>query len=249
MADLAWVLRADVVGPKVLRDGEALGAATVGGGRILTVNLYHLALFARDPGFAVAMKDADYWTADGWPVQLLWRLAGTPVDRVTGRGLCERLAEEDLRTLPVARVAMIGGDARTGDHFAQLLQRQGRRLVYREHGRREVWDPGRISTAVMAAEAQLVLVAVSSPFCETFAAELRRHLSCAIVGVGGGVDLVTGTQVAAPALVVRARMEWLWRLLHDPRRLWRRYIVDCLPLLVTRVPGALVRARRRPGGR
>jgi N-acetylglucosaminyldiphosphoundecaprenol N-acetyl-beta-D-mannosaminyltransferase len=243
MADLVGVLRADVVGPKVLKDGAALRAAIVSGGRILTVNLYHLALFARDPDFAVAMKDADYWTADGWPVQLLWRLAGTPADRLTGRGLCQSLAEEDLRTLPVVRVAMIGGHARTSDQFAQLLQRQGRRLSYREHGRREEWDPRQISAAVIAAEVQLVLVAVSSPLCETLAAELRRYLSCAIVGVGGGVDLVTGTQVAAPALVVRARMEWLWRLLHHPRRLWRRYLVDCLPLLVTRVPGALVRAR------
>lgn len=247
MADLARVLQAEVAGSKVLADEAALLAAIArGGGRILTVNLYHLALFRRDPAFAAAFSGADFWTADGWPVQMLWRLAGTRVDRVTGRGLCELLASEGVADLPIERIAVVGGSQATGDRFAKLLESGGRQLVFREHGDRAGWDAGDMSRAIQATGAELVLVAVSSPFCELFAHELRGSVTSAVVGVGGGMDMVTGAQPAAPAVAVAARMEWLWRLAHNPRRLLRRYIVDCLPLLVLHAPGAVVRARRPP---
>ena len=244
MSDVADLLRADAAETKVLSSSESMLASIASGSRIVTVNLYHLVLFERDRGFADSLTAADCWTADGWPVQLLWRLAGIPVSRVTGSGLCQALVGEDIAAVPVRRVALIGGSSRSGDRFSELLERRGRTLVFREHGDRATWDARRMAASIDAAGPDLVLVAVNSPFCELFAADLQRLLSAAIVGVGGGVDMVTGAQRRAPRAVVHARMEWLWRLAHDPRRLWRRYVLECLPFLIFRAPRALIAARR-----
>jgi N-acetylglucosaminyldiphosphoundecaprenol N-acetyl-beta-D-mannosaminyltransferase len=244
MSDVTDMLRADAAETKVLGGTESMHASIASGSRIVTVNVYHQVLFERDPAFAESLTAADCWTADGWPVQLLWRLAGIRVDRVTGSGLCQALVEEDLAAVPARRIAMIGGTADSGDRFSELLERSGRTLVFRQHGDRASWDARQMAASIDTAGSELVLVAVTSPFCELFAADLQRYLSCAIVGVGGGVDMVTGSQRLAPRVVVDARMEWLWRLAHDPRRLWRRYVLECLPFLVFRAPRALIAARR-----
>lgn len=54
-------------------------------------------------------------------------------------------------------------------------------------------------------------------------AEHRERLDCALVGVGAAFDFLAGHKAQAPGLVQRAGLEWLFRLLHEPKRLWRRY--------------------------
>lgn len=244
MPDVASVLAPEVLKAKALVDQHALHDALRRGDRVMTVNLFHLVLFERDETFAKAFLSADGWTADGWPVQLLWRLAGTRAMRLTGSGLCRGLVGEDGSVVPGRRIALIGSRESTGDAFAGLLSSQGRTLVLREHRRVTDWDVGGLAAAVRKAGADLVLVAAGAPFCEVFAAALRRSVPTAVVGVGGGVDMATGAQRAAPPSVSRARLEWLWRLAHDPARLWRRYLLDCLPFLLLRAPAAVRRARR-----
>ncbi len=77
-----------------------------------------------------------------------------------------------------------------------------------------------------AARPHLVLVALGSPKGELFAHEARAALAPAVVvGIGAGLDFIAGVAKRAPAWVSRAGLEWLYRLLHEPRRLWRRYLV------------------------
>ena len=47
-----------------------------------------------------------------------------------------------------------------------------------------------------------------------------------LIGVGAAFDFHTGTQAQAPGWMQRAGLEWLFRLAHEPRRLWRRYLID-----------------------
>jgi N-acetylglucosaminyldiphosphoundecaprenol N-acetyl-beta-D-mannosaminyltransferase len=54
---------------------------------------------------------------------------------------------------------------------------------------------------------------------------MRARLAMPILAVGAAFDYIAGSLPSPPATVQRAGMEWAWRLAHDPRRLWRRYLV------------------------
>jgi len=73
----------------------------------------------------------------------------------------------------------------------------------------------------------IVWVGVSSPKQEFWMACMRPLLTAPVlIGVGAAFDFHSGTQRQAPAWMQRAGLEWLFRLVHEPRRLWRRYLVD-----------------------
>jgi N-acetylglucosaminyldiphosphoundecaprenol N-acetyl-beta-D-mannosaminyltransferase len=80
---------------------------------------------------------------------------------------------------------------------------------------------------IREARADLVLVGFGSPKQELW---IDRHLGAlrpaVLVAVGAGIDFAAGTARRAPALVSRAGLEWAWRLALEPRRLWRRYLLN-----------------------
>jgi exopolysaccharide biosynthesis WecB/TagA/CpsF family protein len=78
------------------------------------------------------------------------------------------------------------------------------------------------------AHARIILLAVGSPQQEVLAREMREDGRVTGFGlcIGAAVEFITGEQVRAPRIVQRAGVEWAWRLASQPKRLWRRYLVD-----------------------
>ena len=72
--------------------------------------------------------------------------------------------------------------------------------------------------------AGVVFVGLGCPRQETFVIELRRFLPLPAVAVGAAFDYMAGVLPEPPAVFQRMGVEWFWRLLHEPRRLWRRYV-------------------------
>src|SRR5690606_25063608 len=98
---------------------------------------------------------------------------------------------------------------------------------------------------VRAARPDLLFVAMGAPRQERFIEAHAEALGAKVVlGIGGSLDMLAGDVRRAPRWVQRAGAEWLFRLLQEPRRLFRRYLVDDLAFL----PIA-VRAILRRGGR
>jgi len=86
--------------------------------------------------------------------------------------------------------------------------------------RRDVLD------AVRAAHPDLLFLALGMPKQEIWGQRIRQAVSPAVVlGVGASLDFVAGQAPRAPRWVSAAGFEWLFRLCHEPRRLWRRYLV------------------------
>ena len=78
-----------------------------------------------------------------------------------------------------------------------------------------------------AAEPDIVWVGVSTPKQEVWMSCMRPLLKAPVlIGVGAAFDFHTGKQPQAPGWMQRAGLEWLFRLVHEPRRLWRRYLLD-----------------------
>lgn len=216
-----------------------------GSRRVQTVNLHHLFLAKKNPQFRRAVEEADAVTADGWPVSWALRRLGRPVDRVTGSDFVHDLLSEPR---PGLRVALVGTSADVGDRFEQLLAARRAVLSYRLHSRVEHWDPAQVAADLTAAGTDVILVAVTPPHGDCFAARLADHGPLGtIIGVGGGVDMLIGHQVRAPRALQHVHLEWLFRMIRNPRRLGRRYLLECAPVLVRDLAPLAVR-RQHPGG-
>lgn len=217
---------AELVAPGLLTSTQALQALPLGESwRVQTVNLHHLALAKHDAEFRDALEKASYRTADGWPVVALMRSTGVNAERVTGSDwLRNAVGSGQLRT---HRVALIGGTPESRDKFADLL---GAALVFSEVGNKSDWEPLTVVDSLHKFDVDVCIVAVTPPFGDIFAEKLAAAgFSGSLIAVGGSVDMLVGIQHRAPRMAQVLRIEWLWRMARSPRRLARRYLVDCLP--------------------
>ena len=208
--------------------------------RIQTVNLHHLALAAKDPVFAATIDAADYITADGWPIVTLMRSRGVSPQRVTGSELVERMVSS--RTFHGIKVAILGSDRQVGANFRGMLHNTGMQVEFRDHGHRDDWDPRRIAARLMANDVEMLLIAVTPPFGDRIGEAIRRAgFRGVTVNVGGSINMITGTAQMAPSWVRATKTEWLYRLLQEPRRLFRRYFIECLPVFLKHIVPTYVR--------
>ena len=85
---------------------------------------------------------------------------------------------------------------------------------------------------VKQARPDMLFVALSSPKKEMFLRRWKAELQVPFVmGVGGTFDVVAGLVKRAPGWMQRCGLEWLYRLIQEPRRMWRRYLVDDMVFL------------------
>jgi N-acetylglucosaminyldiphosphoundecaprenol N-acetyl-beta-D-mannosaminyltransferase len=82
-----------------------------------------------------------------------------------------------------------------------------------------------VAARVRASRAQILFVGMPSPYKEVWAERFRHTLDVPVIlGVGGSFDVVAGMVPRSPLWLQRIGMEWFWRLLCEPRRLWKRYL-------------------------
>jgi N-acetylglucosaminyldiphosphoundecaprenol N-acetyl-beta-D-mannosaminyltransferase len=108
-----------------------------------------------------------------------------------------------------------------------VAQNPGLQVVGHHHGYFEddSDEERAIVDAIRASEAKLLFVGISSPKKELFIERNRERLGvCFVMGVGGTFDVVAGKVLRAPTWMQSAGLEWLFRLMQEPRRMWRRYL-------------------------
>jgi exopolysaccharide biosynthesis WecB/TagA/CpsF family protein len=223
-----------------LRRGEGFALATI--------NLDHLVKLRHDPGFRTIYAAQDLVVADGNPVVWLSRLARRPVSLVPGSDMVVPLARAARRA--GVSVALVGTTAPALEAAADALRDRVPGLeIAAQIAPPMGFDPQgdearRILAALAGSGAGLVLIALGAPKQEAFAAlgrEVAPHLGFA--SIGAGLDFLAGTQTRAPRWVRAMAMEWLWRMLSSPRRLFMRYLRCGLIL-----PGQMLAAWRLRGG-
>lgn len=167
---------------------------------------------------------------DGVGVDLASRhLHGKPFpDNLNGTDFVPRL----LGRLAVPRrIYLLGGQAGVAEAAADTLAviAPQHTVVGVQHG---YFDPAHAPTVtarVAQARADIVLVAMGNPTQEFFVAEHFDEMGAPLViGVGALLDFLAGRVPRAPAWLRRLRLEWLYRLMWEPGRLWRRYLVGNL---------------------
>lgn len=206
-------------------------AARFGGeryGYAVTPNVDHLVRLHEDAGFRELYADADYVLLDSRFLSRLLRVSrGVDLPVCTGSDLVARLFADVIR--PGDPLVLIGG---TPGQARLLARRYGlRRLAYHNPPMGFVRDPRAVEECLHFIEAhspfRFCLLAIGSPQQEIIARHLRqrgRARGLALC-IGAAVDFITGTRKRAPRGMQRAGLEWAYRLVQEPRRLARRYLV------------------------
>jgi N-acetylglucosaminyldiphosphoundecaprenol N-acetyl-beta-D-mannosaminyltransferase len=216
------------------------------GGAIFTPNVDHVVNARRLPALARAYAQADLSLADGMPVVWASRLMGSP--------LPERVAGSDLVGPLLARAAsrgwrvyLLGGRPGAAEEAGRRLGREGATVVGTDGAR--VGADGAASDEVLerivGARPELLLVGLGSPKQELFIDRHRPRLGRTVAfACGAVIDFLAGQLPRAPRWMSRAGLEWAYRLAREPRRLWRRYLVEDPAFLAILLDSW--RSRRRP---
>jgi exopolysaccharide biosynthesis WecB/TagA/CpsF family protein len=176
----------------------------------------------RDPAFADALMAADVVLRDGAGMAILCRAAGLdPGLNMNGTDLLPRL----LGRFAGRRVMLVGTCEPWLSRAAERLRADGVEVVATVDG----FQPrDAYPAAVRAAAPDFVVLGLGMPRQEALARHLASALDrpCLIAAGGAILDFWAGRFPRAPSWMRRAGVEWVYRLLREPKRLWRRYLID-----------------------
>jgi N-acetylglucosaminyldiphosphoundecaprenol N-acetyl-beta-D-mannosaminyltransferase len=205
------------------------------GGRVFTPNLDHILLAERRPEFRDAYTRATLSLVDGMPLVWASRWFGQPLpERISGSDLIDPVAA--LAAREGWRVFLLGGAPGAAEDAAwRLVERHDVTIAGCAAPRVELHASPADDAIVQQlrdARPDVVFVALGSPKQELLIDRLEAAVAPAVlIGVGAGLDFVAGRVQRAPHWIGQLGFEWLFRLVMEPRRLWRRYLVGGPPAL------------------
>lgn len=211
----------------------------------LCVNAANTVRAHREPDYADLLRRADQVGSDGASLLAAARVLGTHVpERVTGIDLmtqaCARAAERGWG------VYLLGARPDVVARVADDLRRTGVRVVGFRDGYLDGVDRHALAADIAAAGTDVLFIGMPSPSKERFVVDCARPAGVSVsIGVGGSFDVLAGDLRRAPMAWQRLGLEWLYRVLQEPRRLARRY-AETNTAFVLLVLGELA---RRLGGR
>lgn len=194
------------------------------------VNAYTLSLAVRDPRFRELLNRGDLNLPDGTPLVWFGRRAGlkTFTKRVYGPDLtlavCDQGRQHGLRHF------VYGSSPQVVERFADALRRRfpGIDIVgvesppYRPLEREEETD---LLRRIRASGANVIWIGLGTPKQDAFLDAFRDRIPVPMIAVGAAFDLLAGERKMAPRWMQDRGLEWLYRLMREPRRLWKRYLV------------------------
>ncbi|MFN0186066.1 MAG: WecB/TagA/CpsF family glycosyltransferase [Aquabacterium sp.] len=194
----------------------------------VVVNVDKLVKARHDPELRRIINDCALINVDGMPVVWASRLLGTPLkERVAGVDLFDALMQRAAQR--GWRVYLLGAREEVVGAVRQIYQQRYASLTFAGH-RNGYWKPEEEESVVQAiadTRPDLLFVAISSPKKEQFLGRWQAHMKVPFaMGVGGTFDVAAGKVRRAPVWMQRSGLEWFYRFLLEPRRMFRRYFIE-----------------------
>jgi N-acetylglucosaminyldiphosphoundecaprenol N-acetyl-beta-D-mannosaminyltransferase len=196
---------------------------------VCCVNAHMCVEAHRDPAFAAVVNNADLATADGMPLlRSLKFFHKVEQERVAGNDLLPALfVEAEKKGLAVY---LYGGQQQVLDAIVQRAAREhpGLRIAgtcsppFRPLDEAESAEH---AATINASGAHIVMVSLGCPKQERWMAGMKGRVQGVMLGLGGAFLLYAGVDSRAPKWMRDLSLEWVYRLVLEPRRLWKRYLV------------------------
>jgi N-acetylglucosaminyldiphosphoundecaprenol N-acetyl-beta-D-mannosaminyltransferase len=183
-----------------------------------------------DPRFHLVMQRADLVTPDGMPLVWALRMLGVrEASRVAGTDLMPRVLE--LAAASRIPVGFFGGTSEVLTDLRSWAEASFPDLIVSF-----AYDPPfralsedeerRVVRRVAESGARILFVGLGCPKQEIWMDRMSGRIPTVMVGVGAAFDFLSGRKRRAPILLQRVGLEWMFRLASEPRRLWRRYVLQ-----------------------
>lgn len=194
--------------------------------RINFMNAHCFNVMARNRQYAAAVNSSDYLLPDGIGVALAAKMTGHKLtENLNGTDFIPAILEEAAQR--GKSVYLFGGTPGTADRAANNLIHKipNLRIAGVRDGYAQAQNDAEIIADMNASGADIVLVALGVPMQELWLHRNAPYINAELtMGVGAALDFFAGNVSRAPALVRKAKCEWVWRLALEPRRLAKRYL-------------------------
>ena len=203
---------------------------------VVTPNVDHIVKLDSDKKFREVYEDADLILTDGMPLIWISKLKGTPIkEKVSGSDVFPKVCELSART--GTRVFLLGAAEGIAEKAAKNLQNKykGLRIVGTyspkygfEKDKKEI---DKISSIIKLAKPDILAVGLGAPKQEKFIHEFKDKLEVPVsLAIGASIDFEAGNVERAPKWMQNNGLEWFYRLCKEPRRMFRRYLIEDLKI-------------------
>ncbi len=193
----------------------------------VVVNAAKVVEVDKNPELKAIIESCEIVNADGQAVVWASKILGNPLkERVAGIDLMQALVQRASQK--GWSIYFFGAKQEVLDRVVERYQRDFPmlRIAGTRNGYYAPEEESKIAADISKSGAHILFVAISSPKKEIF---LNKYLHAMnvpfVMGVGGSFDVVAGLTKRAPLWMQKVGLEWLFRFLQEPRRMWRRYII------------------------
>jgi N-acetylglucosaminyldiphosphoundecaprenol N-acetyl-beta-D-mannosaminyltransferase len=194
----------------------------------VVVNAGKIVQMQNDLQLRKSVNSCDINNADGQAVVWAANFLNKPLkERVAGIDLMQNLVK--LAASKKYKIYFLGAEeavvsktvAHYSKEFGQEIVAGYRNGYYQTEGEKEVIND------IASSKANILFVAITSPKKENFLYKYKKELAAVnfIMGVGGSFDVIAGKTKRAPAWMQDIGLEWFYRFLQEPKRMWKRYLV------------------------
>lgn len=213
-----------------LEDFVALSEQFIGSRKphyLAVINVAKLVKMRSDKKLKQSVLAADLIGADGVPLVWASRLLGTPLPgRVNGTDLMYKLLERSSEK--GYRVFFFGAKEEVLQGVLERVRAEypGVKIAGSQHGYFRLEEESAIARKIRESSVDVLFIGFSTPKKELWIKNYLQEMQVPVChGVGGSFDVLAGVIRRAPLWMQRTGLEWLFRLLQEPGRMWRRYLV------------------------
>ena len=208
-------------------------------GMIVTPNVDHIVQFKKNSEIEQIFRNAQFIVADGMPLVWLSRIVSRskPLpERINGTNLMLKLCE--IASVQGLSVAFVGGKTGAAEMAGEVMIKKypGLKVVgtycppfgFEDN----IDETSKLISLINQWLPDILFFGVGMPKQEKWISKHKDTLDVgAVLCVGSGIELAAGLVLRAPVWMQDIGLEWLWRLLMEPRRLWRRYLIQDMKFL------------------
>ena len=216
---------------------ELLERLDVDGGVVVTPNVDHLMKLQHDAEFREVYEAVDFRVCDSKILMYAAQFLGTPIcDKISGSDLLPWFCDYH-RDNPNVKIYLLGAAPGVAKLAQQRInERVGREIIVEAHSpsfgfEKSPEECDAIIERIRASSANVLVVGVGAPKQEKWIVQHRSKLSNikTFLAVGAAIDFEAGHKPRSPEFVTELGLEWLYRTMSEPKRLWKRYLIEDMP--------------------